>query len=73
MNLQIYETFHFQEENNKKEKGNKKEQKKEKKQEVKEQIKPSANPEEVEKLKTEITKQGDKVRELKTSGAAKVW
>ena len=29
-------------------------------------------PEEVEKLKGEITVQGDKVRNLKTSGAAKV-
>ena len=35
--------------------------------------KPTASPEQVEKLKGEITVQGDKVRTLKTSGAAKVW
>ena len=34
--------------------------------------KPAASPEQVEKLKGEITAQGDKVRTLKTSGAAKV-
>ena len=34
--------------------------------------KPAASPEQVEKLKGEITVQGDKVRNLKTSGAAKV-
>lgn len=35
--------------------------------------KPVVSPEQVEKLKGEITVQGDKVRTLKTSGAAKVW
>lgn len=35
--------------------------------------KPAASPEQVEKLKGEITAQGDNVRTLKTSGAAKVW
>ena len=34
--------------------------------------KPAASPEQVEKLKGEMTVQGDKVRTLKTSGAAKV-
>lgn len=34
--------------------------------------KPAASPEQVEKLKGEIAVQGDKVRNLKTSGAAKV-
>ena len=34
--------------------------------------KPAPPPEQVEKLKGEITVQGDKVRNLKTSGAAKV-
>ena len=34
--------------------------------------KPAVSPEQVEKLKGEITVQGDKVRTLKTSGAAKV-
>ena len=34
--------------------------------------KPAASSEQVEKLKGEITVQGDKVRNLKTSGAAKV-
>ena len=34
--------------------------------------KPAVSPEQVEKLKGEITLQGDKVRNLKTSGAAKV-
>ena len=36
-------------------------------------IKPTASPEQVEKLKGDITVQGDKVRNLKTGGAAKVW
>ena len=35
-------------------------------------IKPTASPEQVEKLKGVITVQGDKVRNLKTGGAAKV-
>lgn len=35
--------------------------------------KPAPPPEQVEKLKGEITVQGDKVRNLKTSGAAKVF
>lgn len=61
--------FFFQDENSKKEKGNKKEQKK---QNNGVQVKPSASPEAVEKLKAEITKQGELVRELKTSGAEKV-
>ena len=34
--------------------------------------KPTASPEQVEKLKGEITVQGDKVRNLKSSGAPKV-
>lgn len=34
--------------------------------------KPAASPEQVEKLKGEITAQGDKVRSLKSGGAAKV-
>ena len=34
--------------------------------------KPAVSPEQVEKLKGEISIQGDKVRMLKTSGAAKV-
>ena len=34
--------------------------------------KPVVSPEQVEKLKNEITVQGDKVRTLKTSAAAKV-
>jgi len=34
--------------------------------------KPAVSPEQVEKLKGEISIQGDKVRTLKTSGAAKV-
>ena len=34
--------------------------------------KPAVPPEQVEKLKGKITVQGDKVRTLKTSGAAKV-
>ena len=34
--------------------------------------KPAMSPEQVEKLKGEISIQGDKVRMLKTSGAAKV-
>ena len=34
---------------------------------------PAASPEQVEKLKGEISIQGDKVRTLKTSGAEKVW
>lgn len=33
---------------------------------------PTAAPEEVEKLKDEIAKQGDRVRQMKTTGAAKV-
>ena len=37
-----------------------------------EAAKPTASTEQVEKLKAEITTQGDKVRSLKTSGAAKV-
>lgn len=36
-------------------------------------VKPAASLEQVEKLKGEISIQGDKVRTLKTSGAAKVW
>ena len=34
--------------------------------------KPTASPEQVEKLKSEITVQGDKVRNLKSGGAPKV-
>lgn len=34
--------------------------------------KPVASPEQVERLKDEITAQGDKVRNLKSSGAGKV-
>ena len=34
--------------------------------------KPTASPEQVEKLKSEITAQGDKVRNLKSGGAPKV-
>ena len=36
-------------------------------------VKPVAAPEEVERLKGEVTAQGNKVRNLKSSGAAKVW
>ena len=34
--------------------------------------KPTASPEQVEKLKSKITAQGDKVRNLKSGGAPKV-
>lgn len=61
---------HKKNENKKKEKGNKNSS-----QEAMngaEVAKPAASPEQVEELKGEITVQGDKVRNLKTSGAAKV-
>ena len=60
---------HKKNESKKKEKGNKNNQPP---MNGTEAAKPTASTEQVEKLKAEITAQGDKVRGLKTSGAAKV-
>ena len=60
---------HKKNESKKKEKGNKNNQPP---MNGTEAAKPTTSTEQVEKLKAEITAQGDKVRGLKTSGAAKV-
>jgi len=63
---------HKKNENKKKEKGNKNNSQPPATMNGTEVIKPTASPEQVEKLKGVITVQGDKVRNLKTGGAAKV-